>query len=485
LDNTEKIMIIEDDQLLSETIEVRLAPIGYDVLKVFEGEKAIELLKKTKKNELNISLVILDIKFIGQGRFCGDLAGVEILREIKKELRLDIPVIVITAFPDTKIDGMSIGARVLELGAEDYLEKPFNLEELKIVVKRSIEKHKLFKESQKTREILEYYKSSQSEKYHFGSMVGESKKMQQVYGLIKKIAPQKTPVLITGETGTGKELVAYAIHHHSPRSKGPFIILNCAAILKTTLENELFGVIANYPGFHNKEALTGKFELADGGTIFFDEIGDMDIELQAKVLRVLEDKKVTRLGDEKTKEVDVRVLCATNKDLKSEMQQNHFRQDLFQRINVFPITLPPLRERKEDINSLVDHFIERHAKETKKNVSDISPDAKSLLLQYDYPGNIRELENIIERAVILSDEKTIPSDIVKMVVPFQPEEKCSTIEELTNLSVAKEKFEKEYILSALTKSNGNIARASKLAGIDRSNFKAKMNKYGIEKPGSK
>ncbi len=472
-------MIIEDDQLLSVTIEDILTPIGFDVLKVFEGEKAVEILKKIKEDE--VSLIILDIKFIGQGKFRGDLAGVAILKEITQKLKLDIPIIIITAFPETKIDGMSIGAKVLELGAEDYLEKPFNHEELKIVIKRSLGKFKLLQESQKTNDVLKYYKLGQSEKYHFGTMIGESEKMQQVYGLIKNIAPQKTPVLITGETGTGKELVAYAIHHHSPRADGPFVILNCAAISKNILESELFGVIANYPGFHNPKPLTGKLELADGGTIFFDEIGDMDIELQAKVLRVLEDKKVNKLGEEKAKEVDIRIICATNKDLKSEIQEGRFRQDLFQRINVFPIPTPPLRDRKEDIDLIVDHFVDKYAKETKKEISGVSSEAKSLLLQYDYPGNVRELRNIIERAIILAGKKTISLDVLNSFVP----ERVSATKELMDFSTTKCEFEKEYILSALAQSNGNIAQAARLAGLDRSNFKAKMNKYGVEKSGSK
>jgi len=399
------ILVVDDEEYYREELESLLSKEGHKVKTSATGEEAIELLRKVKKGEIAVDLLILDIRLVGRGRFSGELAGIEVLKELREKIGLEIPVVVTTAYGDKRIDGVKVGPKLLELGAEDYLEKPIDWVELKFVIKRALEKQRLLGELQRAKDEIEYYKSKEDERCNFSNIIGKSKSLKDVFNLIERVAKTDATVLVLGESGTGKELVAGAIHYSSQRKDKPFVKINCVAIPEDLLEAELFGIEKNVAT--GVAGRMGRFEQTQCGTIFLDEIGDMSPSLQAKLLRVLQEREIEKIGGRKAIKVDVRVISATNKDLKKQIKKNKFRDDLYFRLNVFPISLPPLRKRREDIPLLIKHFIERYAKETKKPVVKISEGAEELLIQYDYPGNVRELENLIERAIILTDGDTI------------------------------------------------------------------------------
>jgi two-component system NtrC family response regulator len=378
------------------------------------------------------------------------------LLEAAKKAKPDLPVIMMTAYGT-----IEMAVEAMKKRADDYITKPFKNEELKITVKKALDSYRLIKENRRLSEAL-------SDRYKYGNIIGKSKPMQDIYDLISKVAQSKASVLITGPSGTGKELIAKAIHYNSPRKKRPFISVNCGALTETLLESELFG--------HEKGAFTGaiamkkgRFELADEGTLFLDEVGDMPPPLQVKLLRVLQEMEFERVGGTKTIRVDVRVLSASNRNIKQDVADGVFREDLFYRLNVFQIEVPPLKDRVEDIPLLVEHFTEKF-KAGDKNEIKLAPEVKKALYSYGWPGNVRELENVIERALGLSSSDTITMDEL-------PEE----LGEALNVSLpeALERLEEKMIRKALDYSGQVQSQAAEMLGISRHLMHYKMKKYGI------
>ncbi|MFN3739464.1 MAG: sigma-54-dependent transcriptional regulator [Thermodesulfovibrionales bacterium] len=437
------VLVIEDDKLMRITLEDSLRTNDYEVLSSERAEEALSLLK-----EQGFDLIVTDVRL-------PDKNGIELLREIHS--LSDAPVIVMTAFGTIKD-----AVEAMKLGAFDYITKPFSLEEFVLLVDRAIEFKRLRQENLRLRQDV-------SRCFGLSSIIGESNAIKALLSMIEKIAPSESTVLITGESGTGKELVATTIHYQSPRRDKPLIKVNCAALPEGLIESELFG--------HEKGAFTGalkkkqgRFEVASGGTIFLDEVGDLPLSAQAKLLRVLQDKTFERVGGTETIKVDVRIIAATNRDLKEEIKKGRFREDLFYRLNVIPIVIPPLRERKEDIPVLVEYFLKKFNSRSGRNVR-FSSDAMKALLEYDYPGNVRELENIVERAAVLSQDGIIKKDDL----PFS----FSSSESLL-LSEVSSRAEKEHILKVLKLTGGNKTRAAELLGISRKTLWEKLNAYGIE-----
>ena len=375
----DKILVADDEQSMREFLDIMLKKEGYKVSLASNGEEVIKLIEKDI-----FDLVLMDIRM-------PRLDGISTLKKIKA-ISPETIVIMITAYAsaDTAIKAM-------KEGAYDYITKPFKVEEIKLIIKNALEKKNLQKENILLKQVVR-------DRYHFENIIGQSSKMLDLYKLLEKVAPTKTNILITGESGTGKELVAKAIHYNSPRKEKPFVTLNCGAIPESLIESELFG--------HMKGAFTdaiatkkGLFEVADEGTIFLDEISELPLLMQVKLLRVLQDREFKRVGGTEDIRVDVRIISATNKDLEEAVREKRFREDLFYRLNVIQIKLPPLRERREDIPLLAMHFLKKYSEELNKNILTISPEALRILLNYDYPGNVRELQNIIERAVALESPK--------------------------------------------------------------------------------
>lgn len=442
-----RILVVDDEESMRDSLSEWLREDGYEVESVESGEEAIEKVKKSKW-----TAALVDLKMPG-------MDGIETMREIKK-LDKELPIIIITAYAtvDTAVTAM-------KEGAYDYIVKPFNPEEISMMLHKLVERQSLLLENI-------YLRKQLMRAYQFEDLVGKNKKMQEIFELVKTVADSKSTILIQGETGTGKELIARAIHNNSPRNKGPFVTLSCAALPSSLLEAELFG--------YEKGAFTdakttkkGKLELAHGGTLFLDEIGDISPKTQVDLLRFLQEKEFRRLGGEGNIKVDVRVVAATNKNLKSLVEQGKFREDLFYRLNVITIDVPPLRERKEDIPLLVAHFIEKYNIENKKSIERVSEEAMELLLSYHWPGNVRELENCIERAVVICKSNIIkPVDLPDYIrVPVSP-----TYREDMSL----EELERIHIEKILTKYKYNIQKSSEVLGIDRATLYRKIKKYSIK-----
>ena len=450
-----KILIVDDEMILRESLAAWLERDGYNVISVANGEDALDLIFNQ-----SFDIVFLDIKLEG-------MDGIEVLSRIK-EMDPEISVVMITAY-----GSITTAVEAMKKGASDYLLKPFEPDELSMLIERIIQ-------SKATELENIYLKETIKEKAKFDKLIGQSSKMQEVFELIKRVAPIESTVLITGETGTGKELVARAIHSHSKRKEGPFVAINCGAIPEQLMESEIFG--------HEKGAFTdakeqrkGKLELACGGTIFLDEVGELTLKMQVNLLRVLEEKSFYRVGGTKPIALDARVLAATNRDLKKGIEQGWFREDLYYRLNVFSISLPPLRERKEDIPLLAKHFLMEFSKETNKHVEKICRQAMDLMMLYDWPGNVRELKNAIERAVVICQGKVIqPEDLpisTRMVETKNQKEKLS----LEGQTLPLRELEKKYILNILDKTNWNISLSAKILGIDRSTLYNKIKKYGLKR----
>ncbi|HID95275.1 MAG TPA: sigma-54-dependent Fis family transcriptional regulator [Candidatus Latescibacteria bacterium] len=370
-----RVLVIDDESLMREFLHETLSREGYRVDLAGDGQRALEMLQATDYN-----LVITDVKMPG-------VSGLDILKSIK-ENSLNTKVVMITAYGT-----IEDAVESMKLGAFDYITKPFSADEIEIVVKKALEYQRLVLENRQLRLELE-------QRYRLGNIIGKSRKMQELFELVGVIARSRSTVLITGESGTGKELIARAIHYNSPRKTGPFIKVNCAALPESLMESELFG--------HEKGAFTGaikqkpgRFERADKGTLLLDEISEMSPSLQAKLLRVLQEREFERVGGIEPIKVDVRIIATTNKNLQQEIEKGNFREDLYYRLNVIPIHLPPLRERKEDIPLLAEYFLDTYNRENGRAVEGISKRALEMLMDYDWPGNVRELENYIERAVVI------------------------------------------------------------------------------------
>ncbi|CCO09467.1 sigma-54-dependent transcriptional regulator [Desulforamulus hydrothermalis] len=448
-----KILIIDDEEHMCWALEKGLRQEGYHVLTTTRAREGLELIRKETP-----SLVILDLKM-------PELDGLEVLLRAK-DLLPKLPVIMITAHGtiDTAIEAM-------KLGATDYITKPFDLDELKLVVKQALMVSQL-------QEEVSFLRSELNKKY--GQIIGNSQVIQDVCALIEKVADSNATVLITGESGTGKEVTALSIHQLSSRRDKPFVPINCAALPESLLESELFG--------HEKGAFTGavarklgRFELANQGTLFLDEVTEMPLSMQVKLLRVLQEKQFERVGGTESIKVDVRVIAATNRDPVECIRKGTFREDLYYRLNVLPIHLPPLRERSEDIPLLVMHFLQKFNPSQEQL---ISPEAMTLLKAYQWPGNIRELQNVIERAVILSQGQEIkPRHLPKEIQKLDSDKGKAAQGLIINFpddGISFEEVEKELIIKALAKSNGNQTRAAQLLGITRSALLYRAQKYQIK-----
>lgn len=450
------ILIVDDEIGARESLKM----VFKDDYEVFLAKNAEESFRQLKDHAPDI--ILLDI-------LLPDLDGLKVLERMKQE-DPDATIIMITATRTVKT-----AVEAMKLGAYDYVTKPFDVDELRLIVNRALSNQALQKEVKYLRERIE-------ERFDFAKMIGKGKGMGEIFGLIKQIAPSKSTVLVMGESGTGKELVSRAIHFQSPRKDGPFVTINCAAIPETLIESELFG--------HERGAFTnaierklGRCEVAHQGTLFLDEIGELSLGTQAKILRFLEEKEFTRVGSSKTIKVDVRLITATNKDLTQQIKKGDFREDLYYRINVVPIVIPPLRERKEDIPLLIEHFIKKFDDENNKKVRGVSPEALDWMVRYEWPGNVRELENLIERMVALTPHEYIqPNDLPFSFLntPKMDGLKESILKGKVSLIEAEEEFEKELISDALKRANHVQSHAAELLGISRRILKYKMDKLGIE-----
>ena len=449
------VLIVDDEKNYLVVLEALLAPEGYEIMTLDNAQAALGLIE-----EADLDLLITDMKMPG-------MSGMKLL-EASKKIKPELPVIMMTAYGT-----IEMAVEAMKKQAYDYITKPFQNEELKLTVQKALQNHRLIKENRLLTEAL-------SDRYRYGKIIGKSKPMLEVYDLIRKVAQSKASVLITGPSGTGKELIAKAIHYDSPRKERPFISVNCGALTETLLESELFG--------HEKGAFTGaiamkkgRFELADGGTLFLDEVGEMTPSLQVKLLRVLQEMEFERVGGTKTIEVDVRVLSASNRNLKEDVAQGSFREDLFYRLNVIHVEVPPLKERKEDIRLLVHHFIEKYRQDEGKSKIDLAPETWKALYSYPWPGNVRELENVIERAVVLNSGDLIESGDLPPEFSEKPQELDIDrfISPGAELQPTLEKIEEKMIRRALVQADNVQAHAAEMLGITKSLIQHKMKKYNI------
>jgi DNA-binding NtrC family response regulator len=448
------VLVVEDKSAMQQMLSATLAGEGYEVDVAPNGKDAIQKAKNKRYD-----LVLTDLKLPGAD-------GLEVLSEVK-EIDPEISVIVMTAYGtvETAVEAMKVGAF-------DFITKPFDTDRLSLLIKRALENRRLVAENTLLREEL-------AQTYGLTEIIGKSEKIKEATDLVKKVAPSDTTALLLGESGTGKELFARAIHYLSPRKEGPFVAINCAAIPRELLENELFG--SEKGAFTSSHARKmGKFEIAEGGTIFLDEIADMDISLQAKLLRVLQEKKFERLGGTKTIDVNVRVIAASNMDLKNAIKKRTFREDLYYRLSVFPIQIPPMRERREDIPALAEHFINRFCKELNKKIKRLSRESLTLMERYHWPGNVRELENTIERAIILCEGKTITPEQIAIRVPSSAEIRLREGAGLKEVAaLAQAEAEKSLIKRVLTQTNGNKKKSAEILKIDYTTLFEKLKKYGL------
>jgi len=441
------ILAVDDEADMLETFRSILAK-KYELITVTSGKEALKLLK-----EKDFSLVLLDIRM-------PEIDGLAVLREIKEE-EPQLEVIMVTASKD-----VASAVEAMKLGALDYITKPFEVKELQAVIEKALEKRNLVRENLYLKETLKQATS-------FCDLIGQTPVMKKLFETIEKVAPTDSTVLIQGESGTGKEIVARAIHKKSKRAHKPFIAVNCAAIPENLLESELFGYERGaFTGALERKL--GKFELAEGGTLFLDEIGCMPLAMQAKLLRVIEDRVVERLGGEKGIPVDVRIISATNIDFKKEIEKGTFRHDLYYRLNVIPIRLLPLRERKEDIPLFVQYFLNKFNQELNKKVKGFTPDALAILTNYDWPGNVRELQNFIERLVVLAQGSIITKEDLQLHSASElSETKGQTLKD------ALAYYEKQLIKKALIESGNNRSLAAKALGIPRSTLNSRIEALGI------
>jgi two-component system, NtrC family, response regulator len=454
----ETILIVDDEKNYLVVLEALLGTEGYEIVTTDNARDAVRSMR-----ESDLDLVITDMKMPG-------MSGMELLEECKK-IRPELPVIMMTAYGT-----IEMAVEAMKKKAYDYITKPFNNEELKLIIKKALENYRLTKENRRLSEAL-------SDRYKYGNIIGKSTPMLKIYDLIGKVAQSRASVFITGPSGTGKELIAKAVHYNSPRKDRPFISINCGALTDTLLENELFG--------HEKGAFTGavamkkgRFEVADGGTLFLDEVGDMPAPLQVKLLRVLQEMEFERVGGTRTIKVDVRVLSASNRNIKEDVANNLFREDLFYRLNVMEIEVPPLHKRVDDIPLLVRHFIEKYGVHEGKNKIELVPDAWKALYTYAWPGNVRELENAIERAVVLCSGGIITRDDLPDFLLEEKEEEIDLNKIVpVNLTLpeAFEQLEEKLIKRALKYSDQVQSRAAEMLGISRHVMHYKMKKYGMLK----
>ena len=448
----EKILVVDDEQSHRTMLKAVLSKEGYEVFEADDGTSAVKAVESD-----TFDLILMDIRMT-------DMDGIEAITEIKK-FSPSIPVIMMTAYASVKT-----AVEALKSGAYDYLTKPLDMDELKILIRKALDYYHLQKENIFLKERL-------ADRFDFSQIIGRSRVMKELFETLSLIAPSDATVLIYGESGTGKEIVANAIHQNSARAQKPFIKVNCAALPETLLESELFG--------HERGAFTGavarkagRFQLADGGGLFLDEISDMSLTTQVKLLRVLQEREFEPLGSTKTIQVDIRLITATNKDLEEEVKTGRFREDLFYRLNVVPIYLPPLRKRKDDIPLLADHFFRIYREKTKSSVKGFLPKTMDMMVRYDWPGNVRELENVIERSVLLCRSEFIsPEDLPPLVQGAENKEQSlvSVPQGMTLREV-----EKEVIIQTLSDTNGSRTQSARILGISRKTLQNKLKEYDIK-----
>jgi DNA-binding NtrC family response regulator len=446
------ILIVDDDPGIRESFRLILEE-RYELVEAGDGRQAIEIVRTSE-----VDLVLLDIRL-------PEMDGIEVLERIKA-LDEQVEVILVTA-----VKTVRTAVAAMKLGAFDYVTKPFEEDDLLSVVRRALERRSL------EREVV-FLRSELARRHDFGEIVGHHPEMQKLFRLIAQVARNATTVLITGESGTGKELVARAIHRQSPRRDKPFVPVNPAALSETLLESELFG--------HEKGSFTGAFqrklgklEMAQGGTLFLDEIGTLKAELQGKLLRVLQEREIERVGGTRTIRIDVRIIAATNADLKHAVATHAFREDLYYRLNVMPISVPPLRDRRDDIPLLVEHFIRRYNAEMNKHVDGLSPEAMTVLREYPWPGNVRELQNIIERLVGLAETPVIGVNDLPLDVLLPDSAVRLRQAETLPLRQATEEFEKQIVMRVLERVRWNRSEAARILGIHRNSLKTMLTRWDL------
>jgi len=444
------VLVVEDEEKLRRVVELQLKGAGFEVLQAGTAEEGLRQADQA-------DLILTDLRLPG-------MDGLELLTNLRRQ-NFSTPVVVMTAFGtiETAVDAM-------KAGAVDFLLKPFSLDHLMTVVNKALEVRALRDENRKLREELGH-------RYQFDNIVGRSPAMREIFATIERVAPTRATVLLAGESGVGKDLIARAIHHHSPRASRPFVKINCTALPENLMESELFG--------YEKGAFTGanitkpgKFEQADTGTVFLDEIGDVPGSVQVKLLRILQEREFERLGSNKTRHIDVRVLAATNVDLRAALEQGTFREDLYYRLNVLPIDIPPLRERKEDIPFLAEHFVKKLAKDLGSPAQSISEKAIERLAQYHWPGNVRELENVIERSLVLCSGPVLEAEDIKLDIV--PRARAAAADSFLPEGVSLDEHEQMLIREALKRANGNKSQAARLLGLTRNALRYRLTQMGLE-----
>ena len=445
------ILVVEDEEKLRRVIELQLTSMGFEVDKAATAEEGIKVADRA-------DLILTDLRL-------PRMDGLGFLSQIRSQ-NTQVPVIMMTAYGsiETAVESM-------KAGATDFLLKPFSLDQLAQVVNKALEVRALRDENRQLKAEL-------GRRYEFDNIIGRSEAMQEIFATIDRVAASRATVLLAGESGVGKDLIARAIHFHSPRRDRPLVKINCSAIPENLMESELFG--------YEKGAFTGatgtkpgKFEQADTGTVFLDEIGDVPAAIQVKLLRILQEREFERLGSNVTRHIDVRVIAATNQDLRAALEQGTFREDLYYRLNVVPMNIPPLRERREDIRTLANHFIRKLAPDAGREVESISDAAMEKLLNYHWPGNVRELENVIERGLILSKGKQLEADDVKLETAPRPRPQNDQQHFLPE-GLTLDQYEQDIIREALKRADGNKSQAARLLGLTRNALRYRLTQMGLE-----
>jgi len=444
-----RVLVIEDEDKLRRVLELQLSSSGYDLDLAPSGETGLRFIDRA-------DLILTDLKL-------PEMDGMQVLAHAR-QMNPSAPVVVMTAFGT-----IENAVEAMKRGAADFLLKPFSLDHLTAIIEKALEVRALRDENRALKEEL-------GRRYQFDNIIGHSPNMQEIFQTILRIAPSRATVLLCGESGVGKDLIARAIHYHSPRREKPFVKINCTAIPENLMESELFG--------YEKGAFTGanitkpgKFEQADTGTVFLDEIGDVPAAIQVKLLRILQEREFERLGSNKVRHIDVRILAATNVDLRAALEQGRFREDLYYRLNVLPLNIPSLRERKEDIPFLAKHFVDKFGRESRGEPGQLTDEGLSKLMGYHWPGNVRELENVIERSLLLSPTATLRGVDIKLDQSSKPK---PAVSDFLPEGVTLEEHEQSIIREALRRANGNKSQAARLLGLTRNALRYRLDQMGVD-----
>ncbi len=448
----QKILIVEDEEKLRRVVELQLRSSGFEVEQAGTAEHGLKLIE-------GVDLVLSDLRLPGKD-------GIEFLKLIRQQ-NSHIPVVLMTAFGTVEN-----AVEAMKIGATDFLLKPFSLDHLIAVVNKALELGKLRDENRQLRQEL-------GQRFQLDNIIGRSQAMQEIFATVMRVAPTRATVLLAGESGVGKDRIARAIHQHSPRKDKPFVKINCTAIPENLMESELFG--------YEKGAFTGanqskpgKFEQADTGTVFLDEIGDVPPAMQVKLLRILQEREFERLGSNKTMKIDVRIVAATNVDLRAALEQGTFREDLYYRLNVVPLNIPPLRDRKEDIPVLADFFVEKLGRELESPVRTISKNAVAKLMEFNWPGNVRELENVLERSIVLAEGPELSASDIRLDMAPAARLHAMASNSFLPDGITLDQYEQQLIKEALKRANGNKSQAARLLGLTRNAFRYRLDQMGMD-----